>query len=74
MNYARRILAWCLTVFIASVMVPVEMTYENYQACAAPKRLLIVPGAEHGMSYLVDKAGYEAALMQFWADYDKITT
>ena len=55
-------------------MVPVEMTYENYQACAAPKRLLIVPGAEHGMSYLVDKAGYEAALMQFWADYDKITT
>ena len=31
--------------------VPVEMTYENYTACAGPKKLLIVPGADHGMSY-----------------------
>ena len=35
--------------------VPVEMTYRNYGACSAPKRLLIVPGADHGMSFLVDK-------------------
>ena len=35
--------------------VPVEMTYENYKACAGPKRLLIVPGADHGMSYFVEK-------------------
>lgn len=51
--------------------VPVEMTYENYKACAAPKRLLIVPGAEHGMSYLVDTKGYETAMKAFWADFDR---
>lgn len=50
--------------------VPVEMTYENYKACASPKRLLIVPGAGHGMSYLVDKKSYEEDVKQFWADYD----
>lgn len=50
--------------------VPIEMTYENYKACAAPKRLLVVPGAEHGMSYIVDKAGYEDAVKAFWHDYD----
>lgn len=52
--------------------VPVTMTYENYKACVAPKRLLIVPGAEHGMSYLTDQAGYEAAVRQFWNDCDAL--
>lgn len=51
--------------------VPVEMTYENYKACAAPKRLLIVPGAEHGLSYMVDKEEYERASLEFWAEFDK---
>lgn len=46
--------------------VPVEMTYENYKACAAPKRLLIVPGAGHAMSYMVDKATYEKEVIDFW--------
>lgn len=50
--------------------VPVEMTYANYKACAGPKRLLIVPGAEHGMSYLVDRTGYENAVRAFWTDFD----
>ena len=50
--------------------VPVTMTYENYKACAAPKRLLIVPGADHGMSYLVDRENYEAAVKSFWHDFD----
>ena len=47
--------------------VPVEMTYENYCACRGPKRLFVVPGADHGMSYLVDRPGYEAAMAEFWA-------
>ena len=51
--------------------VPVEMTYENYKACASPKRLLIVPGAQHGMSYPTDPRGYEAAVKAFWASFDK---
>ena len=50
--------------------VPVEMTYENYKACTAPKRLLIVPGAEHGMSYLVNKEEYVKAVKEFWRDFD----
>ncbi len=50
--------------------VPIEMTYENYKACASPKRLLVVPGAEHGTSYLVDREQYEEKILSFWRDYD----
>ena len=50
--------------------VPLEMTYENYTACASPKKLFIVPGADHGMSYFVDREGYEAAGLDFWRQYD----
>ena len=51
--------------------VPIEMTYENYKACAAPKRLFVVPGAEHGLSYLVDREGYEAAAREFWTECER---
>lgn len=50
--------------------VPVEMTYENYKACSSPKKLFVVPGADHGMSYYVDKEGYEAVIQDFWRQYD----
>ncbi|MBR4941367.1 MAG: alpha/beta hydrolase [Clostridia bacterium] len=52
-------------------LVPVEMTYRNYIACTSPKKLLIVPGADHGMSYLADRKGYQNALLSFWHKYDK---
>ncbi len=51
--------------------VPVEMTYENYMVCNAPKRLFIVPGATHAMSYFVDKEGYEKHVKEFWDEFDK---
>lgn len=51
--------------------VPVEMTYENYKACAAEKRLLIVPGARHGMSYILNKEEYEKVVLEFWKDFDR---
>jgi len=54
--------------------VPVEMTYENYKACSSEKQLFIVPGAEHGTSYLVDTAGYETAVRSFWNSYDQPNT
>ncbi|MCQ2354639.1 MAG: alpha/beta hydrolase [Clostridia bacterium] len=54
----------------ADSFVPVEMTCENYGACRAPKHLLIVNGAEHGMSYIVDKEAYEKAVLDFWAEFD----
>ncbi len=53
--------------------VPIEMTYENYKACAAPKRLVVIPGAEHGMSYYVDKETYEKEILLFWKDFDNVT-
>ncbi|MBE6947511.1 MAG: alpha/beta hydrolase [Ruminococcaceae bacterium] len=52
-------------------LVPIEMTFENYKACSAPKQLFIVPGAGHGMSYVVDRKGYQAALTDFWTAFDK---
>ncbi len=54
--------------------VPVEMTFENYQACSAPKRLFVVPGAGHGMSYFLDRPGYEAETVRFWANCENAIT
>ncbi len=51
--------------------VPIEMTYENYKAARGNKKLFIVPGAEHGMSYLEDRDGYEKAVKEFWDDESK---
>ena len=50
--------------------VPVAMTYENYQACTAPKSLLIVPGADHGMSHYMEKDRYEQTMLDFWERFD----
>lgn len=50
--------------------VPVHMTYENYKACTSEKHLLIVPGAEHAMSYYMDKEHYEEAVRRFFHRYD----
>ena len=54
----------------ADCLVPIEMTYQNYLACASPKRLLIVPGADHGMSYIVDRERYEKTVKELWKDFD----
>ena len=32
--------------------------------------LLVVPGAGHGMSYATDRSRYEAALLDFWKEFD----
>ena len=50
--------------------VPISMTYENYKICSAPKRMFIVPGAEHGMCYFTDKNGYEREMLSFFNEYD----
>lgn len=49
--------------------VPCEMTKETYDACASPKELVLVDGAEHGKSYLVEKSRVEDALQRFLATY-----
>lgn len=38
--------------------VPCDMSRENYEACVAPKKLITVPGAGHGLCYMVDREGY----------------
>ena len=55
----------------ADTFVPVEMTLENYEACRSPKRKLIVPGANHGMSYFWDREGYENAVKSFFREQEK---
>ncbi len=55
----------------ADHFVPCRMSQENYEACVSPKRLLTVEGAEHGMSYLVDRETYEEMVREFFADYDE---
>ena len=46
--------------------VPCEMSRENYEACAAPKAILTVPGAGHGLSYLAGPEAYLNTLRAFW--------
>lgn len=49
--------------------VPCEMSRANYDACVAPKRLFTVVDAGHGMSYLLDNAGYFQTLKEFSEQY-----
>ena len=45
--------------------VPYRMTIESHTACAAEKQLVIVPGAGHGGSYLIDRENCETILRAF---------
>ena len=45
--------------------VPATMTAENYAAAAGEKRQILVPGARHALSYLVDRERLEKELMDF---------
>ena len=46
--------------------VPCDMSRINYDACAAKKRLVTIPGAGHGLSYAVDPQTYLAELRDFF--------
>lgn len=45
--------------------VPWQMSQENYDACSAAKKLVLVPGAGHGLGYLVEPEKYLQALRDF---------
>lgn len=47
--------------------VPTQMSRDNFAACRAPKKLVIIPGAGHAVSYLKDTPACEAALSEFIA-------
>lgn len=42
----------------ADSFVPCSMSQANYEACNSEKEILIVPGADHGMSYMTDIPTY----------------
>lgn len=51
--------------------VPLRMARENLSACHSPCELLVVPGADHAMSYYMDKDTYEEATRRFWQRCEK---
>lgn len=46
--------------------VPCYMSRKNYDACPTHKKLVIIPGAGHGLCYPVDPEGYIAQLKDFF--------
>lgn len=60
------------TLFIhgnADSFVPCSMVYELYDACAAPKKLLVIPGSQHAEDYYKDPEAYEAAIREMMDAY-----
>ena len=49
--------------------VPCSMSQAAYDACTGEKRLILVEGAGHGQSYLVDRPRVQAAVREFLTDY-----
>ncbi len=49
--------------------VPCEMSEQNFYACTSPKQLVVIPGAGHGLSYLVDTDTYIQTLVAFCEEY-----
>lgn len=48
--------------------VPCQMSKINYDACTAPKKLVTVPEAGHGLVFLVDTKGYLNAVTEFFTE------
>ena len=46
--------------------VPCDMSRVNYEACTAPKKLFTVPGAGHGLSYIVAPEEYLKGVSEVW--------
>ena len=49
--------------------VPQSMSEENFAACAAPKHLVITPGAGHGLCFPVDVDTYVREIEDFFEPY-----
>ena len=47
--------------------VPCEMSKENYEACQAPKKLVLIPEAGHCKCYFYDKELYSGSIRE-WVD------
>lgn len=49
--------------------VPCEMTKEAYAVCGGPKQILLVEGAEHGVSFVVAQERYTLLIKDFLMQY-----
>ena len=58
----------------ADTFVPCEMTLRNYEACTAEKKLLLVDGAKHCMSFIKDREGYTQAVRKMFSCEEKCGT
>lgn len=52
--------------------VPCFMSQLNYEACASSKKLVLIPGAGHGLSYPVSPDQYILEVYSFFHNADKI--
>jgi len=50
----------------ADDFVPCQMSIANYEACASRKKLVLIPGAGHGLCYPVDPERYLSELKDFF--------
>jgi len=48
----------------ADDFVPCDMTLRNAAACASPHKIFTVPGAGHGLAYMLDPEGYHSAITE----------
>ena len=69
---AKRALQTCTlpVIFIhgeSDDFVPCSMSEENYNACPSPKAFLTIPGAGHGLAYVVDPDAYLDAMAAFFS-------
>ncbi len=53
----------------ADSFVPCDMSRRAFDVCASPKRLVTVPGAEHGCGYLVEPERLTHELEEFFNQY-----
>lgn len=47
-------------------LIPYSMSQDMHDNCKGDKKIIVVPGAEHGMSYFVDNKTYEENLTEFF--------
>ena len=50
-------------------LMPVQNSYDNYEACAAEKKLVLIEEAEHAQSYFTDTERYEKEVRAFLNQY-----
>ena len=48
--------------------VPCDMSRQLYEACTSPKQLVTVPGAGHGLVYMVDNPKYFQSVVEFFSN------